>query len=111
MIYLQLSEIIVHPKLSTLQWLQHLKICLKAQIPYYHPLNKWLLWVTNDKQLKVCTASQNMPSTSKPCYHPHPSVLTSAPLPVSLHTTLKSHTQSYAPIEDWAYIPLCTSCT
>ena len=24
-----------------------LKICLKLQIPYYHPLNQWLLGATN----------------------------------------------------------------
>ena len=27
-----------------------LKICLKLQIPYYHPLNQWLLGATNGNQ-------------------------------------------------------------
>ena len=27
-----------------------LKLCLKLQIPYYHPLNQWLLGATNGNQ-------------------------------------------------------------
>ena len=27
-----------------------LKICLKLQIPYYHPINQWLLTATNANQ-------------------------------------------------------------
>ena len=27
-----------------------LKMCLKLQIPYYHPLNQWLLGETNGTQ-------------------------------------------------------------
>ena len=38
MINLQSSDTIKLPK-----WLQHLKICPKVQIPYYHSQNVWLL--------------------------------------------------------------------
>ena len=30
--------------------LQHLKICLNHHVPHYHPLNKWLLGLTNGEQ-------------------------------------------------------------
>ena len=41
------SETIIQPK-----WVYHLKICLKLQIHYYHPLNESLLGSTNVKHGK-----------------------------------------------------------
>ena len=62
-----------------------MKICLKLQISYYHPLNQWLLWATNgnhgqksdapfmfwDYQTPIMgITGQNMPQTSNSLLSP-----------------------------------------
>ena len=46
-------------KFPVKKWVLNLKICLKFQISYYHPLNEWLVrgnqlqpWVNNDGSFK-----------------------------------------------------------
>ena len=38
------------PKNALQKWVKQVKICLKLQISYYHPLNQWLLGATNGNQ-------------------------------------------------------------
>ena len=47
MVYL-ISVTILYPK-----WVLCLTICLKLQIPHYHPLNKWLLGTTDGNHLET----------------------------------------------------------
>ena len=45
-----LSTMYYEYKNNHVLWVQELKIWLKLQIPYYNPLNQWLLGATNGHQ-------------------------------------------------------------
>ena len=68
------------------KWVQHLKICLKLQIPYYHPLNELLLGTTHVHPT-CCYISLHAPMHSACPMHPYaPYISSSAKVP--LHTSM-----------------------
>ena len=96
------------------------KYSYKLQIPYYHPLNQWLLGATNGNQGQIgwrCYPIKTLHPSVHPSAHlcapPHTSAHLHAPLRSPLHTPPRTSVHPHAPLCAHLRAPLrtppCTS--
>ena len=99
------------------------KICLKLQIPYYHPLNLWLLGATNGNhgqtvmQPLCATAARatlaRNPCACNPCVQPLRATLACNPCaqPLRMQPLRAQPLRATLCYTDWLSVPTTPACT